>query len=225
MGLLELVIVGGLFLIGCVLSAFERYSLTVGYLVALFVGSWFFFDPAHDFIVQNWREILFHQVPLYIGVGIGIAVLKWFSLVIKRASAIRDAKETFKPDNINPRSRIGTSEDADKLVDNPDALRRFKFIQHWNDTSLRHDDGGTVSFTNINWREWQKPEIITDLLTPKAKHHVDDIAYWIFFWPFVVVSTLFKDLFIKLAKHTARFFDWAFNRMSRLLISNAAKDI
>lgn len=229
MGLIEIVLLGALFFVGCLFSAFERYALTVAYITALLAGGWFFFGhPVQDFVATTgWRTILLYQVPLYLGAGLVIALLKWFILVLKTAGAIKDAKETFNPDS----KGYVTSKFSKELIDKPEAFRRAKFIDHWNTTitdrynSPHRDFTHHVSLDNVTNAEWLKPEIITDLLTPKAKNHIDDISYWIFFWPFVVVSTLFKDLIVKIAKHTARFFDWAFNRMSRLVISNAAKDI
>jgi len=215
MGLIEFLIVSAFLAIGVVFAALERYALTVAYVIAVLVGGWFFFDPVQVFLLDNWREILFHQVPLYLGVGVAVSVVKWFWFVLKRASKIRDAKETFKPDSMHFDKDDGHTESLE-------GLRRAKFIKHWNN-SIGYDH--KVNMRGLHWREWDKPEIITDLLTPKAKQHVDDISYWIFFWPFVIVSTLFKDLIVKLAKHVARIFDIVFSRASRLLISNAAKDI
>jgi hypothetical protein len=225
MGLIELIVLGILFLIGCLFSAFERYSLTVVYVVALVAGGWFFFDPAHDFIAANWREVLLHQAPLYIAAGLAVAVLKWFFLVLKTAGAIKDAKETFDPDSMTGHGSKGYRDGY--FPENPEIVRRIKFIDHWNNTAARgyESEFHGVEIDSVLSAQWKSPEVITDLLTPKAKRHIDDISYWIFFWPFVVISTLFKDLIVKLAKHTARFFDWAFNRLSRLVISNAAKDI
>lgn len=229
-GLIELLVFGGLFFVGCLLSAFERYLLTVVIAAVVLVGGWFFFDVVHDTLRDNWKDILLHQAPLYLGAGLAVALGKWFMLVVKTASANKDVKETFNPDKVSLDSLNSHNRSAlDGIA--ADAWRRVKFIIHWNSRiAYPYEDvestvAHRVDISDISHSDWSKPEIITDLLTPKAKNHVDDIAYWIFFWPLVVVSTLFKDLIIKLAKHTARLFDLAFNRLSRLVISNAAKDI
>lgn len=211
-----------LFLVGVGFAAFDKYLWSSIYAAALIAGSWFFIEPLRTFVhTVGISHVLLHDIPLYLGVGLAVAVLKWFLFVLKTAGKIKDAKETF-----NPKYALSSSDLSDATKGNDDATRRAKFIEHWNGNVVGYSSTAKkIKTSSITAEQWAKPEILTDLLTPKAKQHVDDISYWIFFWPFVVVSTLFKDLVVKLAKHAARFFDWAFNRVSRLVISNAAKGI
>lgn len=181
----------------------DKYVASFFLLLGTLVASYFFVPEASQIVATyGWMGMFTYILPVYLGIGIGVAVIKWFLYNLKIAGRIKDAIVDFKK----------KSSYADKS--GPEINKAF------------------LSFWNSNYRprvsefqEYSKPEVIVDALTPKAKEEVDRISFWILQWPIVVVATLLEDLLVKLGKHVAQFFDYAFNQLARKLVANAAKDL
>lgn len=200
------------FLWGVGLVASERYGYAFFTLIGLAVGSWFLFEPVKTFVAVGWKVLLFKWLPIYLVAGVVVALVKWFFHVWKTASKISDAKESFK-------------DNAKADAPNP-ADRREAFVKHY----MEHDlyDGRGPDYIDVDSildKRWKEENIVAELLTPRAKKHVDRITFWVLEWPYVVISTLFADILLKFARNVARFFDWAFTAASRFWISRVVKGI
>lgn len=181
----------------------DKYIASFFLLLGTIVFSYFFVPEASQIVASyGWMGMFTYVLPVYLGIGIGIAIVKWFLYNLKIAGRIKEAvgkfKKTFSSDGV-------PSREVNK-----------KFISYWN-TYYRP----RVS----EFHNYDSPEVIIDALTPTAKNEVERISFWILQWPIVVVATLLEDLLLKIGKHAAQFFDYAFNQLARKLVANAAKDL
>lgn len=105
--------------------------------------------------------------------------------------------------------------------------RRKAFVDHYvkKRFGYRSDHKDYVHADAVATHRWAKDDIIAELLTPRAKKHVDRITFWVLEWPYVIVATVIDDILIKFARNIARFFDWAFTGMSRFWISRVVKGL
>lgn len=201
------------FLWGVGLVASEKYGYAFFTLIGLAIGSWLLFAPVKAFVAAGWKVLLFKWLPIYLAAGVLVALIKWFFHVWNTAARINDAKDTFK--------NVPDSESSDP------AVRRKAFVEHYAET-VGHSTrlpADYVSWTRVSTKRWSEEGIVAELLTPRAKNHVDRITFWVLEWPYVVISTLFADILVKFARNVARFFDWAFTSVSRFWISRVTKDI
>lgn len=201
-----------LILWGIGLCAFEKYGYALLTIGALIVGSWFIFEPFKDFVLSiGWHSLLLKWVPLYLAAGVGVALIKWFFHILKTSSAIGDAKETFK------NTAKANVEDA--------SIRRKAFVEHYMDLLRYKNRTDHIDVSSIPGKRWQEEGIVAELLTPRAKKHMDRISFWVLEWPYVIIATIFDDILIKFARNVARFFDYAFTAASRVWIARVTKGI
>lgn len=239
------IIIGVLFLAGvCIYEFPKSKSYSLFFIIAVLTAGWFLFPPFTAWVLAiGWKSLLLHWLPLYIGIGVAVATLKWILRNLKVAEKIRDLKETFnanlpitltearkaaysqnieKGKSVYPRSRDGYDPDMKEPVaataEEEAAYRRFKFMELWNRSSYREN-------INLDTVKWENPDIITELLVPRAKKHIDDISIWVVEWPFVVVGMVISDFLMKIGKHLAKLLDRVFTGLSKVLIRNAAKGI
>lgn len=199
------------FLWGVGLVAAEKYGYAIFTLLGLAVGSWLLFAPVKAFVAVGWKVLLFKWLPIYLAAGVVVALLKWFFHVWKTASKIKDAKESFKD---NPKA------DAPNPAD-----RRQAFVKHYMGLRNTYRSPDYVDVDNVADKRWKEDSIVAELLTPRAKKHVDRITFWVLEWPYVIIATIFDDILLKFARNVARFFDWAFTAASRFWISRVVKGI
>lgn len=254
-----------LFLIGVfVYEIVDKKIFSVLYVALAVAGGWFVFDPFKNFVLAaGWKTIVLHWIPLYLGIGVGVALLKWLQLTLKVASHIGDTKEDLKKidfqhlvnvlnktaaekeynetlaeakrvhSNLNWDSRTQKDKGLSFVAPEPpaeipattaqiDAFRREHFIKLWNKSEREHDLPSVNTDSKTNWND---PEIITELLTPRAKKNVSTISFWVIQWPFVVVSTVIGDLLLKFGKHVAKWFDHLFTNIGKRLVRHASKGI
>ncbi len=204
---------GAVILWGIGLCAFEKYGYALVSMIGLAVGSWFIFEPFRNFIWSiGWHSLLFKWVPLYLASGVVVvALVKWFFHILKTSSKIKDEKETFK------------NTAAADIKD--DATRRQKFVEHYMANNKYSNRADYVDADSIPTKRWQEESIVAELLTPRAKKHMDRISFWVLEWPYVIIATIFDDILIKFARNVARFFDWAFTAASRVWIARVVKGI
>lgn len=199
---------------GIGLCAFEKYGYALMSMIGLLVGSWFVFEPFKNFIQSiGWHSILLKWVPLYLAAGVVVALIKWFFHILKTTSKISDAKETFK--------NTAAADTKD------DAARREKFVSHYMEANKYGSSSRTdyISVDSIPDKRWKEEGIVAELLTPRAKKHMDRISFWVLEWPYVIIATIFDDILIKFARNVARFFDYAFTAASRVWIARVVKGI
>lgn len=200
-----------LILFGIGLVAFESYGYALLSMIVLSVGSWVIFEPFRNFVLTvGWHNLLLKWIPLYLAAGVLVALIKWFFHVWKTASSISDAKETFKEKDV--------SESTNPVV------RRQAFVEHFMNACSSHGPD-YINTGSVTAKRWQEEGIVAELLTPRAKKHLDRISFWVLEWPYVVIATIFDDILIKFARNVGRFFDWAFTNMSRFWIARVVKGI
>jgi len=202
---------------GIILVNFEEYSYGIATMIALFLCVWFINDfPFHSLIAGlTWKVALFKWLPIYLGIGVGVALIKWFFHVWKTANLIKDSTETFK-------NLVGDKTD-EKGNEVDDATRKFNFVKHYMKVYSNVSSPDYVIVHNVLRDRWKEEDIVVELLTPRAKNHVEKITFWVLEWPWVVISTLLDDVLRKFTKQVTRFFDWAFTRASRFWIARSLK--
>ncbi len=180
----------------------DKYIASFFLLLGTLVASYFFVPEAAQIVATyGWMGMFTYVLPTYLGIGVGVAVIKWFFYNLKIAGRIKEAIAKFN------KSCSGH---------NDEMAKRKSFIDFWNS----HYYPRVSSF-----QEWKDPDVVVDALTPKAKNEVDRITFWVLQWPIVVIATLLEDLLVKLGKHVADLFDYLFNQLARKLVSNATKDL
>lgn len=181
----------------------DKYITSFFLLLGTLIASYFFVpESAQVIATYGWMGLFTILLPSYLGIGIGVAVVKWFLYNLKIASRIKEAVEKFKIDR------------PTASMSNPE--KREKFTKYWNDRY----------YPNIStYQNFEREDCITEALTPKAKKEVDRISFWILQWPIVIIATILEDLLIKLGKHVADLFDYLFNQLARKLIGNATKGL
>ena len=218
----DIAIVAAILLIGGLFAAFDTFAWAVIFSFLVVGAGYFFFGLKELIVAIGWKVILIKWIPLYLAVGVVVAFLKWLLTVKKVANRIAGLREKFKPESVS-----GPSERSSAYITvagNPDALRRYKFVKLWNESN-NYDVRVVGIEDTVDKIDWTNPNIVAHLLTPHAKDYIAAITFWIFEWPFVVVSTFFKDFLVKLGKHVARFFDWAFTGLSRAIVGRATKGL
>lgn len=202
-----------LFLLGLTFVSFEKYEYTFLSTIVLVATSWFLFDPVKTFVTAvGWSTIFLKWVPLYLIVGVGVAFIKWGFHVWKTVTKISNAKESFEK----------SVPQVDMLVP---ATRREEFVRHYIRSYGDHRSPDYFSVDSVSAHQWKDENIVAELLTPRAKRHLDRISFWVIEWPYVVITTAFDDIFIKFARNAGRFFDWAFTKASRFWIARIVKGI
>lgn len=208
---LDIIFVGAI-LCGVGFVAFENYGLAFLTIIALLAGAWAFFEPFKTFIVSvGWKTLLIKWLPIYLAVGVLVALVKWFFHVWKTAAAISEARETFK--------------NTDAVVSSPLSRRQLFVTHYFNQFRNRYNPADYISATDVSAKRWAEEGIVAELLTPRAKNHLNRISFWVLEWPYVIVATIFDDILIKFARNVARIFDWAFTAASRFWISRVTKGI
>lgn len=207
-------IVGGIGLV-----AVERYGTALLTIIGVLFGLWLLCEPFKTFVIGiGWQTLLVKWLPIYLAIGVGVALIKWFFHIMKMVSAINDAKETFK-------NTAGGQEAKDP------ASRRVSFVNHfiehnkYKNSDYFSENSDYFSVSNVSQKRWNEEGIVAELLTPRAKNHIDRITFWVLEWPYVIIATIFDDIIIKFAHNIARFFDWAFTTASRFWIARSVKDI
>lgn len=214
MFLLEIVGIIALVLLGITWVAMEMYGVSLASAGALIAFLIFVFSPVKKWIATvGWKLIFIKWLPIYLAIGVVIAFMKWFFYVWRTADHIRDARESFKDSN---HTAITDPADRRKTFVNYYVKKRFGY---------RSDHKDYVYVESVADHRWKEDSIVADLLTPRAKKHVDRISFWVLEWPYVIVATIIDDILIKFAHNVARFFDWAFTNMSKFWISRVVKDI
>jgi hypothetical protein len=201
----------GVVLWGVSLVAIESYWWSLVTIIGLFAGLWFVSDPVQAFILSlSWKVVLLKWLPIYLGVGVGVALVKWSLHIAKTASKVKDARENFK-----------NSRDLDG-VDAP--TRRKAFVDFYTQNQ-KISSSDYVSYANMPTKRWQDEGILAELLTPRAKNHLDRISFWVLEWPYVILATIVSDFLLRFGRWIARLFDLAFTRISRFWIHQVVKDI
>lgn len=84
-----------LFLGGVAIISFEKYVFSFFYTAALIAAGWFLVSPFKEFVLGGWKPLTFKWLPLYIGIGVGVALVKWFFLILKRQRKIKEVRGKF----------------------------------------------------------------------------------------------------------------------------------
>ncbi len=174
----------------------DKYVLSFVFILANLAFAFFFVPEFAAYIAAHgWMSILTELLPIYLVIGVGIAVAKWFLFVFKKSQKMQECREKCGPDTT-----------------------RSNFVSTWNNRYYYYGSVGS-------WEErsLQNDDFFYGLFTPKAKNEVDRITFWILQWPIVVVATLFEDFLIKLGKHVATLFDSLFTGLSKRIIGSALK--
>lgn len=194
-----------LVLVDVVLFSYEEYEWSVTVMIASITAAYLFQPEFHAFVHAGWYLILMKYMPIYLGVGLVTAIVKWAINNVKCVGRIRKAKKEF--DARYPIVKETTPQ-----------LRRAAFVAFFKQLPTSQKD-------TIYSVDFALATSVVDALTPRAKDHVGLITLWIFQWPVVIIEILIADLLIKLGKHTARLFDTAFSYFSRKLVANATKGL
>jgi hypothetical protein len=158
----------------------------------------------------GWKEILFHHIPLYLGIGVGVAFLKWIQSSFKFASELADIKANLTRD-------LGTFD-----ATNAEHLKKLYDRITSRGGNYTNIIGRLINQKASGLQITSLDQLITEI-NPAAVQQVDRITSWIFTWPFVIVHTAFVDLLIKLGKHVAKFFDAIFGKLTRAIVANGLK--
>lgn len=194
-----------LVLVDVVLFSYEEYEWSVTVMIASITAAYLFQPEFHAFVHAGWYLILMKYMPIYLGVGLMTAIIKWAINNVKCVGRIREAKKEF--DERYPIAKETTPQH-----------RRAAFVAFFKQLPTSQKD-------TIYSVDFALATSVVDALTPRAKDHVGLITLWIFQWPVVIIEILIADLLIKLGKHTARLFDTAFSYFSRKLVANATRGL
>lgn len=198
-----------LVLVDVVLFSYEEYEWSVTVMIASITAAYLFQPEFHAFVHAGWYLILMKYMPIYLGVGLVTAIVKWAINNVKCVGRIREAKKEF-----DTRYPIKETLPTEVVAE----TRRKAFVAFFKQLPTSQKD-------TIYSVDFALATSVVDALTPRAKDHVGLITLWIFQWPVVIVEILIADLLIKLGKHTARLFDTAFSYFSRKLVANATKGL
>lgn len=212
--MLTIGIIALLILIDVIVFAHDRYDWSIGIMIVTIVGAYFFTPHIKDFIENTgWLTIFTRYVPLYIGVGLGTALIKWMIFSFKQIGKIREVKKAFD-------IKYPTTENslADPLIDPPN--RRRAFIEYFQ-KSLSYKDTAIKVYTV----DYNHENAVVDALTPRANDNIGKISVWVFQWPIVIISTVFSDFLLKLSKLAAAWLDFLFSAFSRKMVAKATKGL
>jgi hypothetical protein len=224
------------FLIDVTLFAFEEYIWSVVVMTTVLVAGYFFVSGIHDtFVAIGWHRLLTFYVPVYLGVGVATAFLKWTLYNFKRVSAIRAAKKEFDIDDpvrskkleafLEDKAEKGELESHFAALGATDkdsyltAARRSAFVAFYSGSSYYKDRH------KIHKCDYNKATAVVDALTPRANDHKAKFTLWIYQWPIVLADVLLQDFLVKLAHNVARFFDFALSYFSRKMVAHATKGL
>ncbi len=93
-----LAILAVLFVVDVVVFSYERYDWSIGIMIAMIVGAYYFTPYIKDFIEHTEWRILTVYTPAYLGIGLATALVKWFILCMKIVSRIRSARKSWDAD-------------------------------------------------------------------------------------------------------------------------------
>jgi hypothetical protein len=216
-----------------VLFSFEQYVWSVVCTVLTIVGAYYFYNFTHVWISSiGWGKLLGVYFPIYIGIGLLVALGKWFLYAFKIVTKIKSAREKFDSFSIPNKFQFspfrhnrefehfvtGKFNDEDLLTAKEQLQKIFResfvgFFCHEHSCTP-----GKVS-------SWGNENSIVEALTPRAKNNIGKISVWIFQWPFTVLSTLFNDFVINLAKHFASLIDSIFSKPIEKLIKKVTAGV
>lgn len=177
----------------------DKFILSFFILLGSLIFAFFFVPEVGAYIATHgYMSILTELLPIYLVIGVGVAVVKWFLFVFKKAGKVAECRERARKN---------------------DHTSRHQLVEYWNNYYYMYGNvySAGVSLTN--------DEEFLELFTPVAKREVDRITFWVLQWPIVVVATILEDFLIKLGKHVASLFDSLFNGLSKKIIGNSLKGL
>jgi hypothetical protein len=195
-----------LFLLDLVLFSFDRYIWSFVCIVAQVIIAYFFVDIFHTYVTtQGIWNLVTEYVPIYLGIGILVAILKWFIFsVISVPGKIKEFTETFKYTEV------------------PGTTKYYQFLR------CISDEYGVQKLLKGYYPDFEigvTKEQMNEVLTPKAKNYIDRITFWVLQWPLVVLSTLLEDIILKIGKWVSTVFNAMFYRMSHLRVTSATQNL
>lgn len=229
--MLILLILGVLLFADLLLFTFwDRYVVSFFLLIGIAAGAFWFVPEFTAFILDvGIVKLLTVYLPVYLGVGVAVATVKWIMHLFKVAGSVKALFKRYKQElpkiQADP-TIIGLYGDQNensagaKIMKNEFTIftyfinQRGTQIDDWRLKEVLGDND--VFHRDINTRE----ELI-EALIPQAKKNVGRITFWALQWPITVISTLVEDVLIKLGKHLSRLFDYLFNRLARKIITKA----
>ncbi len=175
----------------------DRYILSFVLIAANLLFAYFFVPEFAAYIASHGFMSIFTEVlPVYLVIGAGVAFVKWFLFLFKRARKLNECKQKYPSES------------------------RADFISNWN---CNYYSYGRVS--NSFKSGLDDDDYFFGLFTPKAKDEADRITFWVLQWPLVIVATILEDFLIKLGKHIAELFDSLFSGLAKKIIGNSLKGL
>lgn len=186
----------------------DQYIASFFGLVSIVAGAWYFI-PDVAVLIQT-----FGLLPIlagYVGVGIGVATIKWFATNFIHWLRLREARSDFQ------------DKYAKTDGDTP-ASREYAFAKFWNNNFYQRGKLYPRVTEHAESFECDSNFLVNEL-TLRARDHIERISFWVLQWPIVIVATALEDLLINIGRNVARFFDWAFTQFSRRLVASTVKDL
>lgn len=182
----------------------EYYIFSALSVIVALAGSYFLFNEFQSFVTfVGWKMVLTWYVPIYLGAGVLTALVKWFSLHVHIAMALKKIKGGV----IYPENKEGLDPLVKKISKSDDhhikfALRERKYDLEYGAYSL--DD-------------------LIHKIAPVAADNVDAISAWIINWPYVVVHAALFDVLLKFGRWVSHVFDYVFGSINRAIIGQGLK--
>lgn len=240
--LLALVLIGDV-----MLFAFDKFIWSFVVFAGTIAGAYYYIPEFTSYVgLYNWFDILIYGLPAYLGLGAVTAAIKWIAFSHSISSDLTDAKEDFqaKYKGLDPKATVTIATDnsvdpalfgtkaptpqvVPKFTENDITThRRVAFLKHV-DTTIGLDKlmRRIVSFSNAVASDLSKEEALVDLFTPRTRHYIDRITFWVLQWPIVLIAFILEDLLVKFGRWVARMLDAVFNRMSRMMIGKSVKGL
>jgi hypothetical protein len=184
----------------------DRYLMSTFLLCVQIAGFAYFIPEVTSYItIQGWVSIIMHTVPWYLGIGVGIAAVKWIVHNFKVARLIKNATIKYSQLNATIDSQVNKYSQFCKYVDN----------QPW---------WPVVGIKSTSYSGVSNIAQMNNYLTPKASQCADRITTWVLQWPIVLIAMLLEDVLGKFGRFVAELFSAVFAKLSGLLIANATRD-
>ena len=194
----------------------DRYIWSAALLIGEAAGLWYLFPFVHEYVgSQTLVEFTINFIPVYIGIGILVAALKWIVFNVRLSNHIQKLSIKWAT--------------STNKVNYPEMSASQQFYHYLDgggtggsdvDLLLKCSSRGAPSYRDVH----TKDDLI-NALTPKATNYIDRIGAWIIQWPVVMIAFVFEDIVLKVADLVSSLFSAIFGRFSRYLITNATKNI
>jgi hypothetical protein len=183
----------------------EYYIASALSVIVALAGSYFLFNEFQSFVTfVGWKTVLTWYVPMYIGAGVLTALVKWFSLHVHIAMALKK----IKGKKLYPESKEGLDPLVKKISESDD--RHIKFALRGRKYTFSME--GAYSLDDLIHK-----------IAPVATDNVYAISAWIINWPYVVVHAALFDVLLKFGRWVSHVFDYVFGSINRAIIKQCLK--